>query len=88
MKPRTTNIHQLVLGADGACAHHDASRLAEVVRQLLVVAPKPLHDELTALRNVANSPNGDPFAGWASLRLALVEYLRDDVDHDRAEQQC
>ena len=88
MKPRTTNIHQLVLEADWACTHGDASGLSDVVQQLSAVAPESLREALTMIYNIANSPNGDPFAGWASLRLALIEYLRDDVDHERAEQQC
>jgi hypothetical protein len=83
MKSCTHNIHQLVFGADWACAHGDPGGLCDVVRQLSAVAPGPLDDALTAIRDVAAVPNGDPFAGWASLRPAMVEHLHEHVNAGR-----
>lgn len=75
MRSCTHNVHQLVLGADWACAHGDAGGLCEVVRQLSGFTPASLHGALTAICDVATVPDGDPFAGWAALRPAVVDHV-------------
>jgi hypothetical protein len=88
MKPNSNTVQQLVLGADWACAHGDAGGLCDVVRRLAAVAPESLRSALIAIRNLANTPGSDPFAGWASLRPTFVDDLRDDGDRERSGQSC
>jgi len=85
MRSASTNTRKLVLGADWACAHGDAGGLGDVARRLSELAPASFRSALQKICQVANSPAGDPFARWASVRPALVEYLRDDASGDRGE---
>ncbi len=81
-------VLELLLGGDWACAHGDAEGLGDVARQLEAVAPRRLRADLIAIRDAANTPGGNPFAKWASLRPALVEHLRDDSEPDPVVQRC
>ena len=91
MKPHSPHAHhtvdELVFGADWACAHGDAGGLRHVARQLAHRLPDWIRRALTSVSDAAMS-GGDPFACWAAVRPAIVEFLRDDPERENASQRC
>ena len=88
MPPQDVSSFQLVFGADWACAHGDAGGLDDVMHQLSSRVPEHLHRMLKKVSEIISLSCGDPFASWAALRPAVVEYLRDDEEQEPRHLHC